>query len=139
MIHELVGIVEIGGPRGSDVPATSRQPLRLVQGVDNLVRLRVVDSSGAKAKADATAYNVKLTIRKQAPRGPAAVALLASPAPRVAENIWEWSIPAATLSAIASGSFVYDVVRVAISGGVIDSLVELSPAFLAPSAFSTVS
>jgi hypothetical protein len=137
VIAELIGIIEIGGPRGFGLPLTSAQPLRLVQGVDNLARLRVFYSSGAKARVDPNAV-VKLTVRKVTPHGPVVLAVLGVAAPQVADNAWEFSLSAAGLAGIAPGSYVYDVAAVTTPPGATDSLVRLSPLFVEPSAFSKV-
>jgi hypothetical protein len=137
MLLELTGVVRSGGRSSLSVPFDSRQGLPIVAGMSTEVLVRVVDQQGAPV--DVSSSTVILTVKKS-PRNLSPLCVVEGVlAPQLGRNVVIATLSAALTASWTSLVLCYDVVLDRLSGANLESIVQLSPLYVTPSAYQGAS
>lgn len=108
MIINLVGRLEDGSDRTPGLPASPATPVKVINRVDVVIRLRVLTPQAVPVKA-ADFTSMRLTVRQQVLGAPAILKITG--VSNVQNASWDFTITAAQLDAakIPPGMYAYDV------------------------------
>jgi len=133
MIIPLLGVVEVAGIRAPGVPLFNAQPLSFPRGANVTFELRVKYSTGELIDLTQAGLSLVFAVKQHTNDPVAVLSLGALVLPAKGRGYAEMYLDANTLLCFSPTKYVYDV-WVLWPSGEKDSIVPLSPLFLAPGA-----
>jgi len=135
VVIDLIGVFEVGGTRGAEVPDNPRKALAIVQGESVLLRMQVLESTGVPF--DTTGWAFVWSFKKK--RNCAQVRREGSPIISAGVGRVDFVLSAAETTALKTGAYAYDIFAYAPGpGGAQEALVPYSDLHIEPALYPTL-